>query len=75
MVKAFQLAYGIANDGGAAKDGLPRNSLVRLIFIHVTEGYLPKIPFTLQKSIFVRAGLAGRVTGLNRHLAKYLNDA
>jgi mannose-6-phosphate isomerase-like protein (cupin superfamily) len=31
VVRAFQLAYGVANDGGAAKDGLPRNPLVRLI--------------------------------------------
>jgi mannose-6-phosphate isomerase-like protein (cupin superfamily) len=25
VVKAFQMAYGIANDGGAAPDGLPKN--------------------------------------------------
>ena len=33
VVKAFQLAYAVANDGGAAKDGLPKNPLVRLLFI------------------------------------------
>ncbi|MFY9529038.1 MAG: cupin domain-containing protein [Candidatus Acidiferrales bacterium] len=27
VVRAFQLAYGVANDRGAAKDGLPRNLL------------------------------------------------
>src|SRR5258708_18841709 len=32
-VKAFQLAYGIANDGGAAKDGLPKNPVARLVFV------------------------------------------
>jgi nucleoside-diphosphate-sugar epimerase len=29
VVKAFQIAYGVANDGGA-EDGFPRNPLVRL---------------------------------------------
>ena len=75
VVKAFQLAYGIANDGGAAKDGLPRNPLMRLVVIRISEGYLPNIPLTLQKSAFALAGLAARVTRLNRQVAKYLNDA
>jgi hypothetical protein len=35
VAKAFQLAYGVANDGGSAKDGLPFNPLVRLLFIRI----------------------------------------
>ena len=44
VVKAFQLAYGIANDGGAAKDGLPKNSVARLVLVETTQGYLPVLP-------------------------------
>jgi hypothetical protein len=35
------LAHGIANDGGAAKDGLPKNPAARLVFGKSTQGYLP----------------------------------
>jgi mannose-6-phosphate isomerase-like protein (cupin superfamily) len=42
VVKAFQLAYGIANDGGAASDGLPKNPIVRLRFIQISQGFLPR---------------------------------
>jgi hypothetical protein len=41
VVKAFRLPYGIANDGGAAKDGLPKNPAARLVFGKSTQGYLP----------------------------------
>ena len=41
VVKAFQLAYGIANDGGAGNDGLPKNPVARLVFVKSTPGDLP----------------------------------
>jgi len=49
VVKAFQLAYGISNDGGAARDGLPKNPIARLVFVKTTQGYLPDIPRALQR--------------------------
>jgi hypothetical protein len=33
LVKAFQLAYEVANEGGAGKDQLPANFLIKLYFI------------------------------------------
>jgi quercetin dioxygenase-like cupin family protein len=33
VVKAFQFAYGIANDGGGDADGLSGNPIARLVFI------------------------------------------
>ena len=44
VVKARQLAYGIANDGGAAKDGLPKNAVAMLVFVKTTQGCLPGFP-------------------------------
>jgi hypothetical protein len=44
VVAAFQMAYAIANAGGAAKDGLPRNPIVRLDFIRTSQGFLPGVP-------------------------------
>ena len=41
MLEAFQLAYGIANDGGAGNDGLPKNPVARLVFVKSTPGDLP----------------------------------
>jgi hypothetical protein len=38
VVKAFQLVCGVANDGGAGKDGLPKNPLIRLRFIQISQG-------------------------------------
>src|SRR6266496_1781422 len=52
VVKAFQLAYGIANEGGGAEDGLPKSLLSRLIFIRTSEGFLPQIPLAIQKFVF-----------------------
>jgi mannose-6-phosphate isomerase-like protein (cupin superfamily) len=72
VVRAFQLAYGIANDGGAAKDGLPRNPLLRLLFIRISEGFLPRVPLLLQKAILGLAAFVARVTGVDRRVAKYL---
>ena len=71
VAKAFQLAYGVANDGGSAKDGLPFNPLVRLLFIRISQGFLPHIPLWLQKAAFGIAAFIARLTGVNRRLTKY----
>jgi mannose-6-phosphate isomerase-like protein (cupin superfamily) len=74
VVKAFQLAYGIANDGGAAGDGLPKNPLVRLRFIQISQGFLPVFPLGLQRAVFATAAGLARITGIERHL-RGLNEA
>lgn len=66
VVKAFQLAYGIANDGGAALDGLPKNPIARLVFVKTAQGYLPGIPLALQRIVFRCAALMARVAGLGK---------
>jgi mannose-6-phosphate isomerase-like protein (cupin superfamily) len=66
VVKAFQLAYGVANDGRAAKDGLPRNPLVRLIFIRTSEGFLSYVPLAVQKVVFGLAAFVAKMTGIER---------
>lgn len=71
VVKAFQLAYGIANDGGAAKDGLPKNPIARLVFVKTTQGYLPGIPRALQHIIFSAAALIAKVAGLEKGWRSY----
>jgi len=71
VVKAFQLAYGIANDGGAARDGLPRNPIARLVFIKMTQGYLPRIPRALQRIAFVCAAFIARIAGLEKEWQVY----
>jgi quercetin dioxygenase-like cupin family protein len=71
VVKAFQLAYGISNDGGAASDGLPKNPIARLVFVKTTQGYLPVIPRTLQRIAFSCAALLARVTGLDKRWQLY----
>ena len=43
---------GIANDGSAAKDGLPKNSVTRLVFVKTTQGYPPAFPRTLHRIAF-----------------------
>jgi hypothetical protein len=70
-VKAFQLAYGVANDGAAAEDGLPRNPLVRLLFIGAAEGFLPQVPLIIQKTVFRLAAFIAWVTGIEKRLARY----
>jgi hypothetical protein len=55
------MAYGIANDGAAAPDGLPKNLIARLVFVKTAQGYLPNIPLALQKLTFGCAEL--RKTG------------
>ena len=42
--------------GGAAKDGLPRNPIVRLVFIRTSQGFLPEVPLFLQRGLFAVAG-------------------
>jgi quercetin dioxygenase-like cupin family protein len=71
VVKAFQLAYGIANDGGAAKDGLPKNPVARLVFVKTTQGYLPAFPRTLQRIAFSCAALVAKLTGLEKRWQVY----
>ena len=66
VARAFQLAYGIANDGGAAKDGLPKNPIARLVFVGTAQGYLPGIPLMLQRIAFGCAVLLAKVTGLEK---------
>jgi len=71
VVKAFQLAYGIANDGGAAKDGLPKNPVARLVFVKTTQGYLPAFPRTVQRIAFSCAALVAKLTGLEKKWQVY----
>jgi hypothetical protein len=67
VVKAFQLAYVIANDGGAARDGLPSIPIARLVFVKTTQGHLPGIPLVLQRIVFaVAAAFVTRVFGLEK---------
>lgn len=72
VISAFQLAYGVANDGGAAKDGLPKNPLVRLVFIKMSEGFLPTVPLSLQKILYSLAGFIAKVTRVQRKLTRYV---
>jgi mannose-6-phosphate isomerase-like protein (cupin superfamily) len=74
VVKAFNLAYGVANDGGAAKDGLPKNLLVRLMFIRISQGFLPTIPLFLQSTILSAAAVVSQLTGTQSRLAHYFED-
>jgi quercetin dioxygenase-like cupin family protein len=71
VVKAFQLAYGIANDGGTARDGLPKNPIARFVFFKTTKGYLPDIPRALQRIAFSCAALVARTAGLEKRWQVY----
>jgi hypothetical protein len=59
------LAYGISNDGGAARGGLPKNPIARLVFVKTTQGYLTGIPRALQIA-FSCAALIARAVGLKK---------
>ena len=72
VVKAFQLAYAIANDGEAGEDELPRNLLVRLRFIEISQGYLTRIPLSVQKLIFRLAKFVSKITGTERMVQRCL---
>jgi mannose-6-phosphate isomerase-like protein (cupin superfamily) len=71
VAKAFQLAYGLANDGEASKDGLPKSLLVRLVFIRMAGGFVPGVPIAVQKFALGLAATLARVTGVEKRLAKY----
>ena len=72
VVKALQLAYAVANDGGAAPDGLPRNPLLRLRFIALSQGFLAGVPLPLQRAAFASATFLARLFGLEHHVNRYL---
>jgi quercetin dioxygenase-like cupin family protein len=74
VVRAFQLAYGIANAGGAASDGLPKNWLVRLRFIEISQGFLPRVPRFLQQAVFGIAAWISNVTGVEKRLTRYFDS-
>jgi mannose-6-phosphate isomerase-like protein (cupin superfamily) len=69
VVAAFEMAYAVANAGGAAKDDLPRNLIARLNFIRISEGFLPGVPLFLQRGLFSVAEWVGRVRGVERRFA------
>jgi mannose-6-phosphate isomerase-like protein (cupin superfamily) len=74
VVKAFQLAYAIANLGGAARDGLPKNPVIRLRFIQIGQGFLPSMPLMFQICLFRIAAMISRMTGIERRLQQYFAD-
>lgn len=74
VVQAFQIAYGVANDGNAAKDGLPANPIVRLRFVQISQGFLPRIPIVMQRAIFAIGAMISKMTGVEAKLQKYLAD-
>src|SRR5258707_15354963 len=69
--RGFQLAYGVANDGGAGSDGLPKNLLARMIFIQTCQGFVPGVPLPLQRLVLGAATLLARITGVEKSLRKY----
>jgi len=75
VVKAFQLAYGLANDGRSAPDGLPLNPLLRLRFIAISQGFVPQVPRFLQKAIFRAAFFLSRLTGTERIVERCLHGS
>ncbi|HEY1647301.1 MAG TPA: cupin domain-containing protein [Terracidiphilus sp.] len=74
VVKAFQVAYGVANDGGASPDGLHRNPLIRLRFVEIAEGFLPFPPLPLQRFVLRVAHVISLVTGVERQIQRYISD-
>lgn len=72
VVRAFQLAYAVANEGGSAADGLPRNPLLRLRFVQISQGFLPRIPLWLQRTAFGLAALVAKATGMDRRWTRRL---
>jgi hypothetical protein len=47
------LGYGIANDGGVARDGSPKNPIARFVFVKTTQGYLAGIHEHFRESLSV----------------------
>jgi mannose-6-phosphate isomerase-like protein (cupin superfamily) len=60
VVAAFQMA----NAGGAAKDGLPRNPIVRLVFIRTSQRFLPGVPLFLQRGLFALVDWVARASAM-----------
>jgi mannose-6-phosphate isomerase-like protein (cupin superfamily) len=71
VVRAFQLAYGVANDRGASRDGLPKNPLIRLLFVRMTQGFLPGIPLFLERAVLNAAAAVAKFSGPQARLQKY----
>lgn len=74
VLKAFRLAYQVANSGGAGADGLPRNPLMRLRFIEISQGFLPGVPYFLQRCVLSSAKELSVLTGLEKVVRQYLAD-
>jgi mannose-6-phosphate isomerase-like protein (cupin superfamily) len=72
-VRAFQLAYGVANDGGAGLDGLPSNILVKQYFIKLSRGYLANIHLFFQKPLVSIATFILIITARKRKLDEYFS--
>jgi mannose-6-phosphate isomerase-like protein (cupin superfamily) len=73
VVDAFKLAYGIANEGGAGRDGLPKNPIIRLRFIEISGGFLPRIPRRLQSAVLLAARWIAQATGLEHGVRRHLD--
>jgi hypothetical protein len=73
VVKAFQMAYGIANDGAAPPDGLPKNPIAWLVSVKTAQGYLPSIPLALQKLPFACAEFVAKITGMEKKWQVYFS--
>jgi hypothetical protein len=50
---------------------LPKNLIVRLVFIRMSEGFVPRVPLIVQKAILSAAALIARVAGIEERLTKY----
>jgi len=74
VIKAFRLAYAIANQGGAGRDGLPRNPLIRLRFIDISQGFIPQLPLWFQRVVFGAARLLSRITGTEKRISAILGN-
>lgn len=71
VAEAFQLAYAVANEGGASKDGLPKNILLRLLFIRISQGFIPGIPLVFQQAVLSAAFFLSEISGLKRYLVRH----
>jgi quercetin dioxygenase-like cupin family protein len=71
VARGFQLAYGVANDGRAAEDGLPKSLLIRMLFIRTCGGFVPGVPLFLQRVVLGTAALLAKITGVEKSLRKY----
>lgn len=72
VVRAFQLAYALANAGEAGDDGLPRNPILRLRFIDISQGFLVAIPLPVQRAVFGAARVISMLAGRERSVRRSL---